>query len=102
MRQYWRQPALVLKVTQASTPLQLVPVWLCHEDYDFTTLESRGRERKKNSLHSSVNVHLKLLLNQSPAKINRERLERGLWWCDGGMTRGREGLWMPAERQKNN
>lgn len=30
VRQTERHPALPLKVTQASTPLQLVPVWLCH------------------------------------------------------------------------
>lgn len=34
------------------------------------------REKKKNSLHSSVNVHLKLQLNQSLVRINRERLGR--------------------------
>lgn len=85
MRQSGRHPTLALKVTQASTPLQLVPVWLCHEDYDFITLENRARERKKNSLHSSVNVHLKLLLNQSLAKINRERLGGGY----GGVTEER-------------
>lgn len=98
VQQTRRHPTLALKVTQASTPLQLVPVWLCHWHYDFITLERRGRERKKNSLHSSVNVHLKLQLNQSPARINRERLGR----LGGGMKRGREDLKMPAGRQKNN
>lgn len=77
MQQFGRHPTLALKVTQDSTPLQLVPDWLCCEDYDFITLERRGRQRKKNSLHSSLNVHLKLLLNQSPEKINRDRLRGG-------------------------
>lgn len=79
VRQTGRHPALALKVIRASTPLQLVPVWLCHWHYDFITPERRGREGKKNSLHSSVNVHLKLQLNQSPARINRERLGRLGW-----------------------
>lgn len=89
VQQTRRHPKLALKVTQASTPLQLVPVWLCHWHYDFITLERRGRERKKNSLHSSVNVHLKLQLNQSPARINRERLGRlgGEWREEGRIWR---------------
>lgn len=76
VQQTERRPALALKVTQGSTPLQSLPVWLCHWHYDFITPEKRGRERKKNSLHSSVNVHLKFQLNQSPAGINREQLSR--------------------------
>lgn len=86
VQQTRRHPALALKVSQASTPLQLVAVWLCHLHYDFITPERRGRKGKKNSLHSSVNVHLKLQLNQSPARINRERLGR----LEGGMEGRRE------------
>lgn len=74
VRQARRHPALTPRVSKASALLQLVAVSLCHKDYDFITLERRGRVRKENSLHSSVNVHLKLLRNQSPAKINRECL----------------------------
>lgn len=77
---YNRHPTLALKVTQASTPSRWVPVWLCHENYDFTTLERRGRQRKKSSLHSFVNVCLKLLPDQSLAGINREHLR----WGGGG------------------
>lgn len=88
-QQAWRHPARAPKVSKASAMLQLVLISLCHKDYDFITLERSGRARKENSLHSSVNVHLKLLRNQSPAKINRECLGRGgLWWCDGRMKGG--------------
>lgn len=80
-QQAGRHPARAPKVSKASAMLQLVLVSLCHKDYDFITLERSGRARKENSLHSSVNVHLKLLRNQSPAKINREC--RG---CGGGMV----------------
>lgn len=45
-------------------------LWLHHPG------EEEKREKKKNSLHSSVNVHLKLQLNQSLVRINRERLGR--------------------------
>lgn len=62
----------------------------------------RQQERKKNSLHSSVNVHLKLQLNQSLEGINRERLGRLRGWLDMWTERGRECLKMSAERQSNN
>lgn len=93
-RGHVRQPsALAQKVTQASTPLQLVAFQLCHKDYDIITLERSERERKNNSLHPSVNVHLKLLLNQSLVKINREWLGGGLWKNEKGKGGSVDACW---------
>lgn len=93
-----RRLAMALKVIRASTPLQWVPVWLCHCHYDFITLERRGREWKKKQF---------ALIRHCPSQITPQpitgRGSIGSGWAGwGGMIRGREGLKMPDERQKNN
>lgn len=97
MWQTGRHPALALKVSRAGAPLQLVPVWLCRKHYDFITPKRRESKRKKNSLHSSVNVHLKLQLDQSLARINKERLDRFRGWLDLEMEGGSEDVCWKTE-----